>query len=160
MFFLLTFWVGAMTTGLVFAKPRISGRLLASPLMVTTGFAALLMLSYPTITLRYRIDLWPFVMTLCLLSFPGLMYRFGSDWLNATRVLSVSLVLLASSMMYSPLTVTMYSRAFQTTPNGFFGAWDAEACADMVNEKGLATFDIPRICADPETVFPVNSIGK
>ena len=160
MVFLWAFWMVAMTAGLVFAKPRISGGALAFPLMIAAGVGTLILLSYPTMTMRYRADLWPAVMTLCLLSFPGLMHLYGSNWLNSPRVLSASLVLLVVGMLSSTVTIIVYTGLFQNVPNSFFGAWDAEACADMVNKKGLAAFDIPRICADPETVFPHNSIGE
>ena len=160
MVFLWTFWVVAMTMGLVFAKPRISGGVLALPLMIATGVGALLMLSYPTITMRYRIDLWPVVITLCLLSFPGLMHRYGSNRPNGQRVLSASLVLLVIGMLVSAGATAWYTRGFQTTPDTFFDKWNAEICADMVVKKGLAVSEVPRICVDPQTVFPHSSTGE
>jgi hypothetical protein len=160
MLFLWTFWVGAMTMGLVYAKPRISGGVLAFPLLIATGVGALLMLSYPTITLRYRIDLWPVVITLCLLSFPGLMHRYGSNWPNGQRVLSASLRLLVIGMLISAGVTARYTRYFKNPPNTFYRAWNAEFCADMVVKKGLAVSEIPRICVDPETVFPHSFTGE
>jgi hypothetical protein len=155
--FLWTVWTGVAFIGVYSATTPLSVlRKLASPLAVSTGIAMLILLCYPTITLRYRIDLWPFLVTLGLLGLPDLINRIGADWLKTPYVQRRSLALLSCGIVFSTMTIGDYTNSFQTTPNSFFRTWDVETCTQIVNEKGFAETEVARICVAPETAFMHN----
>lgn len=159
MFFIWTPWVILMIVGLVMARPRFSGSVAALPVLVTTGVAAALMLSYPTVAFRYRFDLWPFLITLCLLSFPGLMQRFGQDALQNRRVLYLSGMTLFTGIIISAPILEIYAKGYQEAPGRTYRAWDAAECAEMISKRDFSPAQVARLCVDPDSVFAERSGG-
>lgn len=159
MVFLWPFWIVLMFAGLALGRPRFLGGRDALPLLVTTGVAAGLMLAYPTIAFRYRFDLWPFVMTLCLLSLPGLLARLGPKGLNHRRLIPGSAFLVLTGALFSGVVALPYSASYQEEPGRTYQAWDASDCARMIAHRNYAPDDVARICVDPDTVFAETQKG-
>ena len=154
MLFIWPSWIILMLLGLCLGRPRIAGGLTSLPLLAAVGLAAVLMLSFPTVAFRYRTDLWPLIIVLCLLSFPGLMARFGTTYLNNGRVLTLSLLVLLGGILISGRAVIPYAKSYQTSVGGFYGVWDEDICADLARTKGFSSSETLRLCVDPSSVFP------
>jgi hypothetical protein len=153
MLFLWTAWIVLVVVSLSTGRPRFSGGLRALPLLVATGIGAGLMLSYPTVTLRYRIDVWPFVMALCLLSFPGVIRRFGSEILQNTRVVFLSLVVVLSGVFTSARVAIPLAQSYQKAPGQTYAPWDVDMCETRLASKAFSPERLEQLCVDPESVF-------
>ena len=159
MLFIWSAWIALMLVGLIAGRPRISGGMRALPLLLATGIAAGLMLSYPTVTIRYRFDVWPFVMALCLLSLPGLFLRFSPDVLRNTRVVLLSLFLVLGGALTSASVTIPFIVGYQTAPGFSYEAWDAEMCRTLLAGKEFTPARLDELCVDPESVFEQRSKG-
>ena len=154
MLWIWTFWIFGAGFGLAFARPWSAGGIKAVPLIVTTGIAAGLMLSYPTVAFRYRIDLWPFVMTICLLSVPGLLSRFGNEIQGNPRIPFYSLLVMTIGVLASITTMVIYNYgAYLTHRDGQYKAWDAATCIEMLSPKEFSMTYKEALCIDPHTLF-------
>ncbi len=153
MLFLWTPWIVLLVVGLIIGRPRISGGLQALPILVATGIGAGLMLSYPTVTLRYRIDVWPFVMALCLLCFPGVIRRFGLELLQNTRVVFLSFIVVLSGVFSSVRAAIPLTLSYQKAPGRTYEPWDAEMCLARLTSKDFSPERMQELCVDPEIVF-------
>ena len=155
-FGMLSFWTGwivLMVIGLSKSRPRLSGGVRAVPLLISTGIAGALMLSYPTVAFRYRHDVWPFVMTLCLLSLPGLMQRYGAGILQQRRVFSLSFLAVLHGVLISAFLVSAVKLSFREKPGELYGPWDFETCLTRLAHKDFSTARMEQLCIDPESVF-------
>jgi hypothetical protein len=100
------------------------------------------MLSYGTVTLRYRFELWPALIVLALLALPAFLagLRTGGPWRRGLSGLA-----LAGGLAVSAATAVSYSKA--SREQDLFSVWDRATCEDMVRGKGFAGADIDRLCA-------------
>jgi hypothetical protein len=114
----------------------------AAALLVGTLVAAFFMLSYGTVTLRYRFELWPALIVLALLALPAFLagLRTGGPWRRGLSGLA-----LAGGLAVSAATAVSYSKA--SREQDLFSVWDRATCEDMVRGKGFAGADIDRLCA-------------
>lgn len=153
MFFVWTFWFLAMCASLFAARPRFAGGIAALPLLATTGITAIMMLSYVTLAYRYRFELWPFMMALTLLGFPGLMNRFGTQLLASPRVrmLCIFAIILGISSSGSVLFTHLFS--YSTAPGGKYAEWSVAECEAMIAHHNYTQERLDVLCVDPETVF-------
>ncbi len=132
---------------MVFA-PRADGgtwRKMALPLAGTAATAALT-LSYGTVTLRYRADLWPLIILLALVGLSALLPRYAADPGNRPLKWGIAgcffLGLLVSAHCVSQL------RFFQTGPQ-LKPSWNLEECAYLTGIKNFSQADTDRICRPP-----------
>lgn len=146
-------WIALMVTGMSLGRPRISGGVRALPVLIATGIGALLMLAYPTVTLRYRFDVWPVVMALCLLSVPGLANRFRPAILNVPRVFSISLIIVVFGVFVSTRVAIPYKQSYQTAPGQIYEAWNADRCVSRLALKDFTPERLAELCVDPDIVF-------
>lgn len=159
MLFMWPAWIVVMMVGLSMGRPRISGGLRAVPLLIATGIAAGLMLSYPTVNLRYRFDVWPFVMALCLLGLPGLIRRFGPGLVQNTRVFSLSLIVVLFGIFISMIITIPYKQSYQKAPGRNYAPWDADMCLARLAGKDFSPARLEELCIDPESVFEERGRG-
>ncbi|WP_458789654.1 hypothetical protein [Yoonia sp. MH D7] len=157
MLILWTAWITLMVVGLSMGRPRLSGGYRAIPLLLTTGIAAGLMLSYPTVTLRYRFDVWPLVMALCLLSLPGLIRRFGPEILQNARVLSLSVIVLLCGVFLSARVAVPLKLSYQKAPGHTYEAWDVDMCLTRLARHAFSPERLAQLCVDPQSVFEQRS---
>lgn len=148
-------WFALAATGWFLKKPNIPPLWAALPIVSATCLTAALLTSYPTITLRYRAELWPFLIVICLLFLPNLVQNYGCRrW-----VLISGFVILVPGILASTLTAKAYTIYFQTVPGTLFGTWGSKGCAELVRGKDLPENSIARICIDPNVVYPRNTRG-
>ncbi|PRY77812.1 hypothetical protein CLV80_105296 [Yoonia maritima] len=152
-------WIVLMVVGLCYGRPRFVALERALPAVVTAGVAAGMLLSYPTITLRYHFELWPLVVVLCLLTFPGLIKEYGPQSLTNSFVLKLSVVLLVTGAIFSGLAALWYTYVFEMAPGTFHEAWDANRCMTEVQEKGFSRANGIKLCIDPGRIYEVSSEG-
>lgn len=159
MLFMWPAWIVVMVAGLGAGRPRISGNFRAVPLLVTTGIAAALMLAYPTVAFRYRFDVWPFVMALCLLSLPGLIRRFGPGLVQNTRAFLLSLLVVLFGVAISTVIAVPYKQSYQKAPGRNYAPWDAGMCLARLAGKDFSPARLEELCIDPESVFEARGRG-
>ena len=157
MLFIWSAWIALMVVGLIAGRPRMTGGVRALPLLIATGIAAGVMLSYPTVSFRYRFDVWPFVMTLCVLSLPGLFQRFSPKVLQNARVFSLSLIVVLSGVFTSARVVIPYKQSYQKGPGLTYEPWDAEMCRTLLAGKEFTPARLDELCVDPDGVFEQRS---
>ncbi|RJP38309.1 MAG: hypothetical protein C4548_13305 [Desulfobacteraceae bacterium] len=114
-------------------------------LLLATGIAAALTLSYGTITLRYRADLWPFFSALAAVSWPAIAPGFAAFGQSSRRM--IAMVVLAISIFFSLGTAIAYQQHFQEVPGSFFAPWSIEDCRQRAESRLLDSSNIDRICA-------------
>ena len=107
--------------------------LLASGLAV----AALLMLSYGTVTLRYRIDVWPLLAFAAALGLPGLVGTMSRAGAGGPSV--IGLAALGGLALQGVVTTTETVRVYSAT----FGVWE-----EPTRERCEATYAARRFDAD------------
>ena len=114
------------------------------PVLAGTAISAGLTLSYATIALRYRFDLWPFVAALAVVTYPAVAPRL-SAWLADGRRI-VAIAVLVFSMNMALVTAVSYSQSFREEPGGFFAPWSGEVCRGRAMAKGLPAGRIDAVC--------------
>ncbi|WP_322890900.1 MULTISPECIES: hypothetical protein [unclassified Yoonia] len=159
MVFIWPAWIVLMVIGLGLGRPRLSGGPRALPVLIATGIAAGLMLAYPTVAFRYRFDVWPVVMALCLLSLPGLIQRFGPELLKIPRVLSMSLIIVVFGVFMSGRVAIPYKQSYQQGAGQTYETWDADRCLSRLATKDFSPERLAELCVDPETVFQERQRG-
>ena len=114
------------------------------PVLAGTAISAGLTLSYATIALRYRFDLWPFVAALAIVIYPVIVPRL-SVWLaDGRRIIAVAALVISINMTL--VTAVSYSQSFREEPGGFFAPWSAQTCRDRAMAKGLPAERIDAVC--------------
>ncbi|SFR47637.1 hypothetical protein SAMN04488005_2395 [Yoonia tamlensis] len=150
---LWTVWVVLALVGFGYGRPRISGGARALPLLMTTGVAAVLMLSYPTVALRYKTDVWPFMMALCLLGLPGLIARFAEVIEHNRRVFLIGFILALCGVLTSALVTIPLRKSYQQSPGQTYESWGRDRCLAELAEKAFSPARLEQLCVDPESVF-------
>lgn len=111
-------------------------------LLVTT----LLTLSYGTIALRYRIDIWPLIAVLAIMglkSFKG----FSSDVTKGNAQVNTMAVIVGFGVLVSAVTAFHYSYNFRY--NLFSIEWTDTQCAQIMAEAGFTAPEVPNLCRRP-----------
>ena len=113
-------------------------------LLLATGVGALLMLSYPTITLRYRIDVWPLVAGMAILC---------AGRLSATGVIhraaTVATLGLTTALSVLVLTSTITFNKGMLRELGLFAEWSRATCEAQTKNKGFGPDRIEALCSYP-----------
>lgn len=134
-------WAALAAIGVVALRRRP----LFAALLVGTGAAAILTLAYGTVTFRYRIDMWPALMTLALPGLALLAARFAPRPATVWGLVPI----FAVGIAVSAATTASVSNDFVTQDGGFFGDWSREDCAGLARTIGFAETAIPRLCREP-----------
>jgi hypothetical protein len=123
------------------ARP-ISNTGAALALLVGGTATALFMLSYGTISLRYRVDVWPGLIALALCALPACLTAVaeGSLWRRVLLGLG-----LAGGVAMSLVTAAAYSKV--NREQDLFSLWDRATCEEMVLAKGFKESDLDRLCS-------------
>ncbi len=104
-----------------------------------------LMLSYATVTFRYRIDMWPFI---CVLAFLGALRLLAHENTGFRRWTIV--ILIFAGFLSSIAASDEYSRKLRDARHNFFYTpWTYEICTELVQASGLIDADLSRICREP-----------
>jgi len=107
------------------------------------GVAALLLLMFGTVTLRYRVDLWPFLAATCMLAMPRLLIALRD--VPTPRASRVALVLgLAGGVLVSGATALAYTDDFAS--GGIFAVWPLDVCEGMVQRRGFSGARATELC--------------
>lgn len=114
-------------------------------LLVATGTAAILTLSYGTITLRYRADLWPFVASFAIFCLPTSILKLNQLRESLIRILII--IVVGISMQASLKTAHMYSYFFREMPGTFFETWTEDNCRSMALSKLIRASRADFICS-------------
>lgn len=118
--------------------------------LVAAVIPVLLLCSYPTVTLRYRLELFPLLAVVVAMGLTGLGARLGAlpasgsgaPFGGRVRVLAVAMVL--SGSFNTVQTARAYAIYFVDIPQ--FVTWSRPFCEDMVRAKGLPNADIDQLC--------------
>jgi len=118
-------------------------------LLLGTGAAALILCAYATITLRYHIDLWPFIAALALVGILKITPIIASHSpLRARGTLVIAAGLLGVTV--NGTTANVYTSNF-AKPAG--GVWTYDTCAGFAEAKGFSTPRIGEICRAPRVLY-------
>ena len=120
---------------------------MSAPLLA--GLAtAVLTVSYGTVTMRYRIDIWPLVSVLALIGMHNMMPR-----LSLGSISSPVRSLFAVLFLFGTLTSTFMAVRYQNlhTNSRYSPAWSLELCQSLANKKGFSDEDTDRICRPPRS---------
>lgn len=129
------------------ARPR--DRAAGWAFLAATAAIALFILSYGTVTLRYRVEVFPFLAALAMFGLAGLLRgpapadgtgrrgRRGLGVVMAGAIAAASLASLGNAVLY----------ADNLRESRLFAAWDRETCEEMALEKGFAAGDLDRLCS-------------
>ena len=116
-------------------------------LLLATGTGALLMLSYPTVALRYRVDVWPFIAALAILVAPRLADK--NEVMSLWRPGVMATLFAAMTLSLFALASTLAFNKGVLRELGLFSTWSQATCEQLVRAKGLATDRTDRICMLP-----------
>lgn len=114
-----------------------------------TGFSAILLLSYPAITMRYSADLWPFIAVLVLFGLPyavGHGLRFFSEFLPR----GIILIMIFVGISFSNTGFIVHSLLSHSF--GDFSIWTQSRCMEIVERRDLAESEISRLCEPPQAI--------
>jgi len=115
---------------------------------VAAAIAAGLIFAYPTITLRYRIDLW---LALAPLAFLGLATL--APWLARRRAVSLGtaavIALCAVGVSFNLRVAEVYRNGFLERPGGHFGVWSEARCRAIAAGRDFAPRQVDVICRPP-----------
>jgi hypothetical protein len=104
-----------------------------------------LTLAYGTVTLRYRLDLWPF---LAVLALPGAVRVLAAPTARVQQGLIT--VLLGIGLVGSLGAGVQYHGMFRDAPEHLhMRPWTYEICAELAQAKGFEGADLERICREP-----------
>lgn len=123
------------------AAPRFLGLVLA------VGAAAGVTLAYGTITLRYRVDLWPVLAVFAIIGLYAVVPRLAGKRSQALLATVLVLGVLAGAAV-SGLAGKRYG-AITSVDLPFFARWSFEECAEKVVRRGLPSSRISAICSLP-----------
>lgn len=113
--------------------------------LATTGAMALLILSYGTVTLRYRVEVFPLIAVLGLLALPRVLAWQSArpdggravTWAMGAATAGAGAVSLGVAVMYADNFPQME----------VISRWSLETCERLVLEKGFDRSDVARLCA-------------
>lgn len=114
------------------------------PVLAGTAISAGLTLSYATIALRYRFDLWPFIAALAIVTYPVIVPRLTTGLADGRRIIAI--IVLVFSIDMALVTAVSYSQSFREEPGGFFAPWSAETCRERAMAKSLSTDRVDIVC--------------
>ncbi len=115
-------------------------------LLIATGIGALMMLSYPTVTLRYRVDLWPFFASLAVVALARQATGRGQIF-SPPRQATLGLMLCFTLVALQSTVSLNKSLLREYAP---FSEWSFEQCQDLARKKGFNDSRIEELCAlDP-----------
>lgn len=112
-------------------------------ILCVTTFIALLMASYGTITLRYRVEFWPLIVTLSI----AILFSANQHGANKTNHFQPKTLTFASfvSLLFFSLFIRGYAIFFQS--HGLYDRWSYETCETLVLAKNtFGSGDVERIC--------------
>ncbi|WP_139315287.1 hypothetical protein [Mongoliimonas terrestris] len=110
--------------------------------VASAAIPVLILLSYPTVTLRYRLEIFPLLAVVAAMGLTGLAARTGASWRGATGGLAVGLVLFGT--VGTAVTARHYATYFTDIPE--FVTWSRPFCETMVRAKGLPNADLDQLC--------------
>ena len=105
-----------------------------------------LTLAYGTVTLRYRIDLWPFFSLLALLGISAALRKYAANPERPALKWTVIACFL-TGVVITAICVSQL-RFFQTGPQ-LKPSWSLEECKFLMQKKSLPQSDLERICRPP-----------
>ena len=139
-------WMALMAVGLaqrrLWQVPAIAG-------LVGIGVGALLLFSYPTINLRYHVDIWPLIAFPALFGLAALARLTGDDaaqsGIGRAAPALLAVLLLAGFVVTSHKT--LHSRVTLVEPPGTLDArWSDEQCLELIAPQGFAPERAREIC--------------
>ncbi|QQA42039.1 hypothetical protein [Pelagovum pacificum] len=142
---LWTIWVAVAVFGI--GALRSYGRPVAGLLIGTVATVGLT-LAYATITLRYHVDLWPFLAVLSVVGIAALTPRVATGGLSSTgRILMIGL--LVAGFVTNERTARAYRAQFPERAETFFAPWSEEYCHGLAETKGFSPQRVDEICRPP-----------
>lgn len=141
-------WTGAMLVALAsVAAGRTAWSRMAGA-VITGVVAAGFMLSYPTVTMRYHVDLW---LALAPFVFLGISTVYSHlSHARPTRPESLLFIMAcATGILFNSLMADVYRLGFREHPGGFFGPWSEEQCRERARDVGLTPDQIDHTCRPP-----------
>lgn len=111
-------------------------------LLLAGSFGAAVVISFATLTIRYRMDLWPLVMAGLVLTLPRVAMAVRAGTIaprSAIRAGGLTL-LLACAVQFAVLPYGILEKNEHMV-------WSEAQCAEIAGAKGFGADDIARICA-------------
>ncbi|MGS4885951.1 hypothetical protein [Roseibium sp. MB-4] len=145
--YLLPFWL-ALAVSSFWAQASVWKQF--GPALAATLIAAGLTLTYATITLRYRVDLWPAIAVLALIGMSAIMPKLAAG--NLGKGLQHGL---AALFLLGAITTTYISMGLLKlhANSGFGSLWTFEVCKTFAQTREFTDADIVRICREPRGVL-------
>ncbi len=154
MIYVWPIWLLAAIFSMMLARPRLNGvGIKAVPVLLAAGIGALFILSYPTVAFRYRFEVWPLVVTLALLGFPGIVNRYGTDLLRWPRLRLLSAVVLAASVAIAVFIASILAQSYHVIPGTKYKQWDAAFCQRVISHHDFSAAEVESICVPDTAVF-------
>lgn len=141
--FLWLGWISIITYGLV-KSSHWNNLKKGSILLIATSIAYFMTLSYGTVTLRYRFDMWPLFASLALLILPVVVkdfYKFTEGWRRVMVILLVGISLQATLK-----TAYVYTHYARERPGSFFESWTEARCKKIVEINGFEQARADELC--------------
>jgi len=135
MLFLWPGWILLMAIGLC---QRALWRTPGLQAMIAVAIGGLLMLSYPTITLRYRVDLWPVIALPALFGlgpFSAWIFDFSRGKALAQALAAV--LFLTGGYATATASLKWAEDWFGQQPGSYFAPWPEEFCLELAAKKGF-----------------------
>jgi hypothetical protein len=140
------YWLPWFMLALAGVTGRSAGLRHAWAPVVATGIGALMMASYGTVTLRYRFDLWPFLMALAMLSLPRVLLRLNAEPNSEAVVQKILPVALLVSLIVMPAVMYLYSFRFAEY-SGYIPCGPTKPAPRWYRpRKGLGPDAVERLC--------------
>jgi len=141
--FLWPLWL--FLAGAAIGARRSDWRKLSLPLAGTLA-ATVLTLAYGTVTLRYRVDMWPLFALLALLGLSALVPKLAAGH-RSRGLKAIAFACFLTGLLVTALTVSQL-RFFQAS-RALKPAWSLEECQALVRVNKLPDADTDRICQPP-----------
>ncbi|MEQ8900588.1 MAG: hypothetical protein RID11_07585 [Roseovarius sp.] len=141
MLFLWPFWLilAGIGVGALLQQGRPYAGLLAG-----LATSSLVTLSYPTITLRYHVELWPLIAAVALLGIARLPAGEITLWQRRILVLALGI-----GIGVSIGTAVYYTNLFRTQDDSAFAEWTEAECIARAEAKELDAARVTYVCRDP-----------
>ncbi len=121
-------------------------------LLLGTGIVALIICAYATITLRYHIDLWPFVATFSILGIVKIAPHLAASPLSKGRSIVLIAAGLAGVLTNAGISAE-YRGKFLETPGSRTAVWNYETCVQLAARKSFSSERIEEICREPRVLY-------